>query len=193
MRKVLFKGIWYKSHTDRSLAIEISKRNSTVTREFINEFIKANATDYIEGQTSGKKGIKFAQLVAGAEAIVNVTSGNVVSQAEINRRARICSGCKANDPDSGLLMDGVVSTTDCRACGFASKFATWANKLKRQFGVGHVIPNGLADKGCIVCKCTLAVMLPSKMSAFDYEKDLQEKRPSHCWVKKTSNNYIPET
>ncbi len=192
MRKVLFKGKLYKSDTDRSLAIEIVKRNSTVTREFINEYIKANATDYIPGQDTGKKGFKFSQLVAGAEAIVNVTSGNIVSQEEINRRARICSGCKTADPDSGIVMDGVVSTTDCRACGFASRFATWANKLKKQFGVGHVIPNGLSDKGCIVCKCTLAVMLPSKMSAFDYEKDLQEKRPDHCWVKKTSNNYIPE-
>lgn len=193
MRKVFYKGQWYKSDTDASLAHAILKRNSTITREFINEFIKTNATDYQVGQTSGKKGFKFSQLVAGAEAIINVTAGNVVSQAEINRRARICTGCKAIDPDTNILMDGVVSTIDCRACGFATRFAAWTNKLKKQLGVGHAIPNGLSDKGCIVCKCTLAVMLPSKMSAFDYEKDLQDKRPDHCWVKKTSNNYIPET
>lgn len=187
MFKVFYKNRWFKAETKAALALNIKSQHPKDTRESINNFIKLRARE-----SQMKEGIKFNQLIAGAEAVVNVTAGNIVDQGEINRRAGICSSCKIKD-EEGNFYSGVISTNDCRACGFASRLSNWVNKIKKVFKANYTIPNGLQDKGCTVCKCSLMVMLPSRMSAFNYEKEkeFQDKRPEHCWVKLTSQNHKP--
>lgn len=182
MKKVFFKGYWYRAADNNALIKKIQKERPSISKSIIEILVNEKSEEYEDKEK--KKSVSFSQLVAGASAIVNVAKGSTVSQLEINRRAGICSSCVIeNNP-------GLVPVGDCRACGFARRLSSWINKVKKDFGSGFIIPNGLEDKGCGACNCALAVMLPSKITAFDYEKDNQEARPNHCWVKKTSNNHI---
>lgn len=124
-----------------------------------------------------KKELGLSDYVSGALAVVSIVKGSSVSQEEINRRAIICSSCPKLDDIKG-----------CMPCGLAKRIADSVNKIKSLFGAAFNMPNGLNSKGCGVCKCALSVMLPSKMSQFT-EQD-QSTRPNHCWVKRTSNNFI---
>jgi hypothetical protein len=177
MKKVVYRSYTYKGENNKILVTKILVDFRSAKKEEVEAFVERNAKDIVS--------IGFSGLVAGAEALVNVVAGNTVTQSEINRRSAICFGCKIDG------QKGVISANDCMPCGGAAKIARWTGKLKKSLGGGYVIPNNLESKGCAVCKCSLAVMIPSKMSAFEYEKDKQEERPEHCWVKKTSNNYIP--
>lgn len=126
--------------------------------------------------------ISFKDALTGVQAIVKIVKGEFVDQAEINRRAILCTNC----PQKSL-------TTDCYGCGFASRLTAYVNKVKKEtFGTNFVIPNDLQGKYCGVCQCALLVMLPSKMSAFEEDAAKQDLRPKHCWVKKDSINYKPE-
>ena len=183
MKKVYYKGYNYKAEDNSSLIKRIARDNKKISVSEITSYVEENAKEYTL-QEKEKNELTFKKMVAGASAIINVTKGSIVTQAEINRRASICQNCKSNGGP------GVVSTGECRPCGFAARLATWINSVKKNFGKSFTIPNNFEDKGCGSCLCALAVMLPSKMSAFDYEKDSVNARPDHCWVKKTSNNFI---
>lgn len=183
MKKVYYKGYNYKAENNESLVKKIAKEYKKIKIKDIASYVEENAKEYTLEEKE-KSELTFKKMVAGASAIINVTKGSVVTQAEINRRASICQSCKEKGGP------GVVSTGECRPCGFAARLATWINNVKRDFGKSFTIPNNFEDKGCGSCMCSLAVMLPSKISAFDYEKDSQNTRPDHCWVKKTGNNFI---
>lgn len=191
--KVYYKGIWWIGDTQEKIIKKILDTHPNIKSSIIQNVV-TNGLVFNEkpmrkyGWSKKDKKLKqepisFDQMVRGANALVKVVSGNTVSQEEINRRSSICSSC---------LVDGeygVISTNECRPCGFAKNLNNYINKLKRSFGKGFEIPNNLSDKGCIVCKCALSVMLPSQMDSFNYEGDKQDKRPHHCWVKKSSPNF----
>lgn len=137
---------------------------------------RVNVDDLIFSiKTENKKGIKqkkvsFKDAVHGANALVNINIGSHVDQQEITRRSLICQGCEHMD-----------KTSNCYSCGFAGKFTTFITKLKKAFGYGFQIPNGIDKNYCDICNCSLAVMIPSKLEAFKKEN---KTRPDNCWIKK---------
>lgn len=160
-------------------------KNKTPVDSDLKRIINIHSTGHpqnknIEGKKKHKKKIYFKDAVSGAKAILSNAVGLVVSQDEINRRSGICQTCIMKD-----------STSDCMACGFANKLSGFMNRLKKSFGMGFVIPNNLDGTFCHVCSCALAIMLPSKLSAFNETPEKQAERPDHCWIKKTSSNYQP--
>lgn len=128
-----------------------------------------------------KKSTSFSDAVTGAKALLRIVAGDKVPQEEINRRAAICTSCP--------MVSGV---SNCRACGFGGQLTKFVNATKASFGKDFKIPNGLSDKYCSVCTCSLLMMLPSNMEAFQESAEKQGERPNHCWVKKTSPNYQDE-
>jgi len=125
-----------------------------------------------------KKPLTLNDYINGAKAVVKVVSGEVADQSEINRRAIICTNCPNKTEIPG-----------CRGCGFTDTLNRTVNGLKKMFGKGFNIPNGLQGNGCDVCGCALSVMLPSKMEQFN--EKLGVVRPTNCWINKQSPNYIP--
>ena len=163
-------------------------REKTPVDDNLVEIINKFSTGHKEAESQVNKNIKgdkkkntriaFKDAVNGATALLREATGDRVDQEEINRRAGICSGCELNS-----------GTTDCYACGFGSRLSKWVNGLKKVFGKGFIIPNKLEGRYCEVCKCSLAMMLPSKMDAFHETDEKQSERPAHCWVKKESPNF----
>lgn len=146
--------------------------------DYVNKVIRKtddSPTTYKAPQK--KKKLEFKDYLHGAEALISVSAGNSVNQLEINRRASICQTCPRLEEVPG-----------CMSCGFAGTLSNTINKIKRFFKASFEIPNNMGKHGCGVCGCSLAVMLPAKTSAF--KKDDQAQRPDHCWVRKTSDNYI---
>lgn len=126
-----------------------------------------------------KTGVSFKDAIHGAGALVKLLQGKSATQEEINRRSGICNGCPL-----------IATVSDCMGCGAGAKISKYVNDLKaKTFGGNYNIPNGLSKRYCGVCKCSLAVMLPSTIEAFEESEEKQSERPDFCWVKKSSINY----
>lgn len=125
--------------------------------------------------------IKFKDAVNGAAALVKCVKGECVDQEEINRRSIICTNCPK-----------LKKVSNCRACGFGGALSKFVNNIKRTvFRKGFEYPNGLEDKYCGICQCSLSMMLPSKMSAFHEDEEVNRSRPDFCWIRNDSENYNP--
>jgi hypothetical protein len=127
-----------------------------------------------------KKRIGLAEAVSGAKALLRYASGSTASTLEIERRAGICKDCPLIDRIGG-----------CAPCGAAGKIANFVNSLRTSLRLDQPIPSSIKSSYCGVCDCSLALMVPSKMSAFSESESQNLQRPDICWIKKTSTNYIP--
>lgn len=140
--------------------------------------------DYVAPVAMGKK-LSMTDIINGAKAIVRLQGGSRVDNEEMERRAGICKyavqgGCPKLSEVAG-----------CASCAAGANISSWLSKLKNFFGGEKlVIPNNLGDMYCSCCGCSLAIMIPSKMESFDFEKDNQKDRPKHCWLKKGGENFI---
>ena len=128
-----------------------------------------------------KKKVGIADAVVGAKALLRFTSGEAVSGSEMERRASICSQC----PHISLI-------SGCRSCGAAGAIAKLLNAVRAAHKLQYPIPVSVKEKYCSVCDCSLALMVPSKISAFAENDEKNGKRPDNCWIKRTSQNYINE-
>ena len=114
-------------------------------------------------------------------ALLNVASGNVETNYEITRRAAICRNCPH-----------LTSVSDCMSCGGAGKVSNLIRSVRSIFKKNINIPHEAAKRYCGLCGCSLALLLPTTMpNQKDETEEVNEKRPDHCWLKKSSVNYIP--
>lgn len=154
-----------------------------VVEDEIRAFVKKSKTIYIPGIVEHnpgkeKKKLTFDRVLSGANAVIKDIAGLTVSQVEVNRRGSICSSCPL-----------VSETKGCMGCGFAKTLAKWGNKLKSLINRPNmVIPEGLENKYCDFCKCSLYVMLPSEINNFKETNSTQ--RPNHCWINPESTNFV---
>lgn len=195
-----FKGVWHlgKDHAEVlknvknylfSIGEEYDKDQlsdlelKVKTRSHYPDLSPTKEDTYSEpsAATGGKTSLTMAEAVSGGAAFIKAVVGECVSQDEINRRAGICTGNRC---------PRLNSVSNCRACGFAGKALQFVNKIKKSiFKVDFIVPNNMEDKFCDSCGCSLAMMLPSKTSSFQYEHDKLD-RPLYCWVRKDSPNFI---
>lgn len=128
-----------------------------------------------------KKKLTLSEAIHGAKAVLKYTSGKNAGEAEIARRASICSQCPIKDEIGG-----------CRSCGAAGAFAKFVNTVRTSMKLEAPIPSEIRELYCGHCKCSLALIVVTKMDGF-YEESPEEnsKRPDMCWLKKTSTSYKP--
>jgi ribosomal protein S19E (S16A) len=107
--------------------------------------------------------MKLSDIQAAAKAYIEATRNDVVPDAEIDRRARICRQCSLRVPTRGV---GRVSQI---LGGLANK---------------HRVPKELSDYSCQICKCNLQLLIPAKDGHVDSpdERRRRIKGNKHCWV-----------
>lgn len=139
-----------------------------------------------------KKRLSLAEIFHGAKAFVDIKKGNVVRQNEINRRAEICFKCQE-----------LSETTDCFGCGAGRRLVKHVQTLKQDTNAAFLIPEGNFKKRsglepiskffCNICGCSAIALCVSMMRNIRDESDaLNERRPDHCWMKRTSKNFIDD-
>lgn len=167
------------------------ENKAVLTSEVVNFFnrnnINFNSDDLskaIDRQSSmivRPKKIGLADAVTGAKALLRYTQGSAVSSSEITRRSEICKDCPLINRIGG-----------CASCGAAGKIANFVSNIRSSLKLQDPIPDSVKSSYCGVCQCSLALMVPSKMDAFNESIEKNSKRPDNCWLKTTSNNYINE-
>lgn len=101
--------------------------------------------------------------IAAAKAFREAVRGNVVSDAEILRRAAICAACPKRQKVTGWKSE------------VSKKLGMIANKNR--------VPSKVSDYRCGVCGCSLMLLLPA--TSKDLHKDSPEEaknRPKTCWL-----------
>lgn len=180
--RVPYRRDIYKSQSKEKIIDAICKKSGEPREkieEHVNKYIKKDVSAPVKYKSQKtKKKLTLNDYFTGGAALVGVVSGNTVNQDEIDRRSAICLGCKELEEMRG-----------CSACGFAGKLSSLVNSVKHSFGGGYSLPNNLDRHSCGICKCSLAVILPSKIQAFK-EKQFDKTRPDICWIRKDSKNFI---
>lgn len=151
-------------------------------KNHVNKNITESKTKLDLGERLNKifKGkLNYKDALHGANALIKVLGGDAVDQEEIKRRTRICASCPLK-----------TLTTDCYACGFASRLTKIISDIKGKFTTQFELSSDVRGSYCDVCGCALSVMIPSKMSVFSEDADKQASRPNHCWVKKGGPEYV---
>ncbi len=154
----------------KSKGIDIEEANKIVNK-LATKLVPKIAKDF---NPQIKTKISFKEAVHGASSILKTTIGSRVDQSEINSRAIKCTNC----PKLELV-------SNCMSCGFSGIFKKWMNGMAKIFGAGYTIPNGLENKYCGVCQCSLGALLPAKIEDFKQEEESKNKsRPDFCWIKR---------
>lgn len=98
-----------------------------------------------------------------------------VSQAEADRRARICVGCYNN-----------INVAGCGACHQLGKFITGALAQRKT-------PYDDSLKVCGVCRCVnrAQVHIPLENLAAKDSPEKQALYPAFCWQKQGGENFLP--
>lgn len=98
-----------------------------------------------------------------------------VSQAEADRRARICVGCYNN-----------INVAGCGACHQLGKFITGALAQRKT-------PYDESLKVCGVCRCVnrAQVHIPLENLAAKDSPEKQALYPAFCWQKQDGENFLP--
>lgn len=164
-----------------------------VVFEKASEFFKKSNINYsaddlmkaIERQSGyfvPEKRIGLQEAMNGAMAAVKFTAGKSTSGEEINRRAAICARCPLSSSVGG-----------CYACGMGGRIAKVVNAIRAKKGSTVPIPVEVKNQYCGFCKCSLALMVVTKIEDY-YPEDpeLNQRRPDNCWLKTTSTNFSHE-
>lgn len=176
------RGEWLYGNSIDSIANAVSRQNGisfsqavTIVSSQMVPVAKQVVEQSFKAKPNQGAGLKLQEISAGAMSAMHQISGSTESQSVINRRAIACSACSNKSTVSG-----------CMSCGFGSKLVSWANGVKKMFGLGHTIPNDLDKQYCLSCSCSLAMMLPAKLSDFKKSTITDPSRPDKCWLKTES-------
>lgn len=156
-----------KPYSFPSAVLEVQKSMVPVHKSLIEQKIPKKAK---------RDAPSLQEIAAGATSALKQIGGICEDQTVINRRAIICSACPKKSDTSG-----------CGPCGFAGKVKSFVNGVKKMFGGGHTIPNGLDRSYCDVCDCSLAMMLPAQLKDFKASTVNDPERPKNCWIVLASN------
>lgn len=159
--------------TDEDTAKEIGEKNGYVFKDGVYSSTL---------QISFKKpSLTLASVKSACGAMMETIKGNIVSDQEINRRWEICKNCPVS-----------TKVSDCMSCGGAGRAADWVNKIKNAVGKRFRLEQESGRTFCGLCGCSHALMIPTKMKLQKQESEKQnQQRPSQCWLRWDSNNYVP--
>lgn len=144
---------------------------------------QSNAVRSSKANSQNKKRVTLHDAFRAASALVNLGRGKVVTQQEIDRRAKICLTCPLNNKSS-----------DCMQCGGAAKAVGFVAKLRALTEKAFTLPKQLETKYCGICGCSLPFMIVTRYQDIKPESaEIQEARPIFCWLKKTSPNFKDES
>lgn len=158
------------------------------TPEEVAEDVAAYAGEYrnpkalkAKASNTGKIGrLSFSDVLRGTRALMDIVKGDIATQQEIERRAKICEDCPK-----------LAATSDCKTCGGGRKFSRYANTLALAYGKGFVQPKIKSGKAsefyCGECGCSILNLILSKSKHF-LSKETKE-RPKNCWASKSSPNW----
>jgi hypothetical protein len=136
--------------------------------------------------------LTLQQAMLGAKALVKVIQGDVVSDAELQRRAEVCARCpKISDTST-------TCSTSCAKRGLARFARNLAIRYGRNFTVPKIMAihtrpvktASLSEFYCGVCSCSCLNLCLSKSKNFLAKEDA-DLRPDHCWAKPNGINWKP--
>jgi len=132
--------------------------------------------------TGKKHKVTFADAIHGVTAMIKYASRPGSSNQEIVRRSDICATCPQRS-----------DIAKCGPCGTMRKITTWVNSIRAKKKVEAPIPSEVKYSYCGICDCSLALMVVTKIEDF-YEENSSKNalRPTRCWLKNTSPNYIKD-
>lgn len=123
--------------------------------------------------------LKWSDIVAGIKPYIGFMLGGTASQAEADRRARICSSCYLR-----------VQPQGCGACVKIARLITGNVAGKKTAHDHHLV-----NRACGVCACPVASLVWFPMPTLEKpEVDSPEKQqlyPPFCWRKRDGENYQP--
>lgn len=124
--------------------------------------------------------LSWGDIAAGVVAYAKfaLSGFTSVSQAESNRRARICAGCFLLVPIQG--------------CGACSKLASLITGDVAQKRTDY--DDALNGKACAACRCPNKSIVHFPLGVLEQADPGDAKQPAFadfCWRKKTSDNYLP--
>jgi len=153
------------------------KSNINYSREDLMKAIERQSGFYV-----AEKKIGFNEAMTGAMAALKFTAGKSTSPGEIQRRSAICASCPLSSTVGG-----------CSACGLGGRIAKVISSIRAKKGSGIAIPAEVKGSYCGFCKCSLALMVVTKIEDFHPEDpSLNGRRPDLCWLKTTSTNFSNE-
>ncbi len=117
--------------------------------------------------------ISLHDAFKAANAFLKLVKDDIVSQAEIDRRTRICLSCPK-----------LEMASNCMACGGSRIATNLLNAAKRALGSDIQFDRAIKTRYCGVCGCSLSLLIPTKLQHF--KKDTPDKaasRPNICWAK----------
>lgn len=194
-----FNDKTYLGKTKDELFNNIIKENMfipelNINKEELKQSVEINSTIYDTTKSQPYKApvamennkVSLTQVINGAKAFLKLNSGQRVSNQEMERRAGICKY-----GNKGQACTRLADVSGCKSCGFGASLTSWIGKVKTFFGGDKFdIPNNLGSRYCSVCSCSLAMMIPSQTESFKIEEKDQLQRPSWCWIRKDSPNFI---
>ena len=139
--------------------------------------------NYIQGQnkSAGQKAprVNFRDALKAGKAAVKITTGDIVSKKEMNRRWQICKNCPQK-----------TNTKECFGCNAAKFLSEITKATKSMFGTKVDLPGESKRFSCGVCGCSLSMLLPTKTEHLHQDNDAQaQRRPAFCWMKEDGHNY----
>jgi hypothetical protein len=152
-------------------------------KEYWLNRIKSSRIKYDRAKLEAKPAPKLSEAWHAGLAIVKQAQGDIVTQAEHNRRAAICSRCP---------LSSEVSI--CMACGGGGKISSLIGSIRNHIGKNTIkIDDKVRKKYCGVCGCFLPLLSITKTQYLPKETPEENRlRPIGCWIRKDSPNYKPE-
>jgi hypothetical protein len=145
--------------------------------------IKSSRIKYDRAKLEAKPAPKLSEAWHAGLAIVKQAQGDVVTQAEHDRRAKICAKCPMSS-----------ETSICMSCGGTGKISALIGSIKQHIG-GKIIKidDKVRKKYCSVCGCFIPLLSITKTQYLPVETpEANRLRPIGCWIRKDSPNYKPE-
>jgi hypothetical protein len=180
---------------DKLLAFRLEKKIKPDSYEEVSLEVKSKIKSSgsaikIDKQVKPKTNkLTLQQAVLGAKALVEIIKGDIVDDAELNRRASICAHCE-------LINDTAGGCTSCARKGLVKLARNLAINYGRNFTVPKITAYklrpvksaSLSEFYCGHCGCSCLNLALSKSKNF-VSKENNETRPDHCWAKVNGKNW----
>jgi hypothetical protein len=126
------------------------------------------------------RSVSIEDASRAASALIRIIPGDYVNEDEYKRRLSICSGCELRQRNS-----------DCMGCGGSGRAARILMSFRAKLGLGYRLDKGVGSQFCGFCGCSLSLLLVTKIKNYKKEDlELNPQRPSRCWLRKDSSNYV---
>lgn len=182
---------------DKLVAFRLEKKikpdgYEDVAREVKAKLKTSSSTIRVEKEVKPRTNkLTLHQAILGAKALVEIIKGDIVDDAELQRRATICAHCE-------IISDTSGGCTSCARKGLVKLARNLALNYGRNFAVPRITAYklkpiksaSLSEFYCGHCSCSCLNLALSKSKNF-VSKENNETRPDNCWAKVNGKNWKP--